>query len=388
MANNDLQQLYELRSLIREEQSIVSYNKRVNQNLVSAVNSMIPEQVSRLNNAYNNYVNIKEKQKKKRKIIDIFKPALLQILVVGVLSVLALIFSPNVPKTLFYIFCTAGWVSLYCLPSGIKNNVRFIICFILPFAFAIFALCLASDAGVFWGWIGGLLVFLIWPISNFFMLKPLIWLSIVSVVTIGIVFFLIKNNCNEKNDEELETEANNNSSVQIAYQNYERVNEEYQKAYNIQYAKIKDKYIKMLKPDTYSAKKKALQSLLPANLQTLDMVNKIIWCIEQKYAYDVVSARNWYRDQEFNEKIRDQIEAVTKRLNDLERLQKEAIQKADAQHQEIIEAYERTGVMIEEQARNISSQIDKEAGYISQSVNSASRSVSQSVDAVNRSTKY
>ena len=67
------------------------------------------------------------------------------------------------------------------------------------------------------------------------------------------------------------------------------------------------------------------------------MVNKLIWCIENRYADTIVQARNWYLQQEQNAAMMNQLNGVAKKLGDIEKIQKEAAAEAAMAHQQFSE---------------------------------------------------
>ena len=114
-----------------------------------------------------------------------------------------------------------------------------------------------------------------------------------------------------------------------------------------------------MRADNYSQDKRALVSVIPANLQTLDMVNKLIWCIENRYADTIVQARNWYLQQEHNAVMMQQLNGVAKKVGDIEKIQKEAAAEAAMAHQAILGAINNQTSAINKQTSSMNKQMDK-----------------------------
>ncbi len=78
--------------------------------------------------------------------------------------------------------------------------------------------------------------------------------------------------------------------------------------------------------------------VIPQQFQNFDMVNKLIWCIEQRYAYDIVSARNWYLQQEHNAAMQQKMNNIANEVRRSNNIAAQAAADARAAHAEAMKA--------------------------------------------------
>ena len=362
MANNDLQQLYKMRDLLKTEEYVTSFNKNIDQQLINAVNGSIPELVKNKDEAYKKYQNVKEKAVNKIEGNSNFWILIIYIALVAIALLISLFQSSDFNASAIHILCTSIWVLLFIMKEV------FFWCDYIPiklFAFLAFAanaillINFVSGQGVegFWGWLGAVIVLILWPISNFFFLGPVVWLSLVSffvsLIYLFASFSVMTPNADDKKANQ--SKADQTEEVKQAKAEYQRAYDTYCAAYWKQHGLIKGNYQKMKKRDTYTAEKKAMLNVIPANLQNMDMVNKLIWCIEQRFAYDIVSARNWYVQQEHNEAMQKKMQAVANELNQANRIQAQAAAEAAEANKAILAAIENQTY---EQTKAINNQTD------------------------------
>ena len=369
MAGQDLQTLYKIRDILRREEYTKSYNRKVNEDHANAASNAISSIQNRRVTVYNAYEN------KKRKLTDTLYLTRLFIIpaIVYAVAIIALLFvinssaADNKEYYYMYLCATVSYLSLFVIGSATaektnKKNPKFketlphsgkvvftagavaALCFVLTIVFA-------NKVGIFAGFFNGVIAwvaYMFWPLANFLCLgsEPSLGLTIFFVVLGACIHWCICAGIDWEN------KAESNASVVEVKNEYERWNNEWNKAYNAEYDKIAPRFQKLKKPDTYTQEKRALASVLPLEFQTIDMVNKLIWCIEQKYAYDIVSARNWYLKQEQNAAMMQKMQTVINQLDEANRIQKKAAEEAAAAQRAAIAA-------IEKQTSTINKQMDK-----------------------------
>lgn len=370
MANQDLQNLYKMRDALKREEFVKSYNSTITKNHQAAAQNRVVNYTRAKNEAYNKYQSVKESHSHGSDRDKFINNLCITIIPFVIGFVLSVIISSNVARSLMHLFCTWVWgfalamIGCVNIESGNaykKKTVYTYLCFFI--ASLLGAIITASMCGVsgFWRWFGAFWLLVVWPIANFFFIGPVRWLSIISfLVAIFAGSFVITNSQKTEDDKNTDAfNAENNAEVKQAKAAYDRACAEYNTAYNAEYAKLSGEYKKLMRADNYSQDKRALASVIPANLQTLDMVNKLIWCIENRYADTIVQARNWYLQQEQNAAMMNQLNGVAKKLGDIEKIQKEAAAEAAMAHQAILGAINNQTSAINKQTSDINKQMDK-----------------------------
>ncbi len=368
MANQDLQNLYKMRDALKREEFVKSYNSTITKNHQAAAQNGVVAYTREKNDKYNKYQVLKSQHTHDRDK-DILKSNLLWVIIpFFAVFALILILSSDVTRSLMHLFCTWVWTSAMFFMSSLDaadnkyrktiKNTFMIIFFIMLLG----AMITASMKGVsgFWRWFGAFWILVAWPISNFFFIGPVRWLSLISffLAMINGVVTLTENSFG-KDKKTDDINAENHPEVRQAKAAYDKACAEYNAAYNAEYAKLSGEYKKMMRADNYSQDKRALASVIPTNIQTLDMVNKLIWCIENRYADTIVQARNWYLQQEHNAAMMQQLNGVAKKLGDIEKIQKEAAEEAAMAHQAILGAINNQTSAINKQTSAMNKQMDK-----------------------------
>ena len=378
MANTDLQYLYKMRELLEREEYVKNYNAQVIQNLNTAVNITTSQQLEQKNKAQKYYENLKDQKfntlnKRKRDII-----LLIYWLAIGLLSLLAVSISSNINRSLIFILCTTLWASVIMIIILIGSEKGVSPLMLLSVACVFLVISLASSNGVsgFFHWLGAIIVFITWPISNFFFMKPVIWLSVITQI-VNFVSILTVNAFMDDDVENNQSDKNystaNDADVISAKREFEKISKEYEEYYNHQYSLLKAEYQKALKGDTYTKEKRAMQSIIPANLQNLDLINKLIWCIEQRYANDIVSARNWYLQQAYNQAMLNKLNAIADETRKTRQVAERAAADAAAAHRAIIAAVNENTNAINNQSQTISNDINNLKRVVGRGVQAAER---------------
>ena len=369
MAQTDLQSLYKMRDILKREEYNAKYNKTINDNLVNTVNSELPEYL-KYQTARNNYNKVVSDAKNGEIFSALAKfPNIITFIVVLVSGVLALLFSANPARTMTCVFATAAWSRLIDLGYSLAENDKVeksivskaIKTHLLAFAaYTLLAIIANSVNGCsgFLAWTGAVLAFITWPIVNFFFLKPLKWLNIAVYILLAIFSISFHP---EMTKEAKSKNMDGNNNVREAKMKLDNAKREYDAAYSAKYAIIKPSYTKLLKPDTTTAEKRALVSVIPAQFQNMDMVNKLIWCIEQKYAYDIVSARNWYLQQEQNAAMMKKLNAVVASVEESNRIQAQAAREAAEAQKAALEAMKKQNVDMNKQMDKLNKSVKEGA---------------------------
>jgi len=314
---SDLQSLYKMRDILKREEYIKAYNAGVNENLKKAVVASLGEQQRQKKDAWWYYNEAREESiragsVKKNTVI----PFVIFIVIFAVMLSVTLSVCENTEYGLMYFFTTCANATLYLLMGlsenllklleknrepdhyGFKKAVYWIFLVSSLILSAVFAVSSGTLSGGFWSWVLAIIVLWLWPIANFFFVARASWwmLVVLAVMFITIISVAIAMTSVDVNNQKVEADPN----VRSAKARYDKACADYDAAYKSQYAKMKDAFFKTLKPDTTTQEKRAMLPIIPQQFQNFDMVNKLIWCIEQKYAYDIVTARNWYLQQEHN----------------------------------------------------------------------------------------
>lgn len=343
MANTDLQYLYKMREYLEQEEYIKEYNSLIDQKMNIAFEQSCQKAKENVTQAEQN-ISQKTNHIKANIKADIsewrIKTFIVSLLITIIAPIfLAILFSPDLPKTLMYIFVTFLWGTCICIVNHDKfseNQMTTII--ILMIVCLIGAIISASAYGVsgFWQWLLAIILVTLWPIVNFFFLKPLIWLSILTIIltffTSLLAYFI------DAEDTENEDVSNHNDIIEAKAQ-YEQACEVYQITRKRNYPILQAEFQKRKKnPNVYANEKKAMQSIIPANLQNLDLINKLIWCIEQRYANDIVSARNWYLQQAYNQAMLKKLDIVADECRAIRQIAARAAADAAAAHKAVLTA--------------------------------------------------
>ena len=298
----ELQYLYRMRQILEYEQYAAEFNKELDKNINQVTERACLEESNNIRIADQKYLNTVNNTKEYiyDKKLSVF--VIVCLLVIAIPICASVLVSPNLAKSLTYIFVTLLWgfgFLCYFAANAGKDGTAIAFGVIAGFV-AIFTIVAASNMGVhgFWRWLLAVLVASWWPVTNFFFMKPVIWISIVTAA--GVFFLLIYFQTMLENDKEAEEyeeviEAKHNCVIAQKTHEY---------AYNVRYPLIKAELQKRKKNvNAYANEKRAMQGVVPTSMQNLNEIYKIIWCIEQRYANNIVEARNWFLTQEFREKV-------------------------------------------------------------------------------------
>ena len=400
MANQDLQTLYQLRDALKREEYIKTFNNGIDENLKKAANTAVTTYVTKKNAAYTKYARLKN-EKVQGSINSAMRAALLFVLIpAAITAILIFILSSDVTKSLLHLSCTVTWALMVSWFASLgtdkqnQNRGR-----VIKTMFAVFALffvitaIIASMYGVsgFWRWLLAILVYAVWPIANFFFLKPVVWLSLVSLFFIlcaGIAPLYENFFARTENDKKDDLRnAEQSSDVRQAKGEYDIACRAYETAYNREYERLAPSFQKLKKADNYTQEKRALLPVVPANLQNLDMVNKLIWCIEQRYADTIVQARNWYLQQAQNMAMMQKLDGVAATLNDMKKIQQRAADEAAAAHRATLAALQEQTDAINKQTGAINKQLGKLNTTAKENAE-ANKQTAAAADKIHRELKY
>ena len=350
---NDLQALYKMRDILKREEYTKAYNDGVNENLKNSVNASLASWQGQKNSAWANYNRVKEGKVRaaflKKSIIT---PLIIFAISFVVLLLITLSVSKNVQYGLMYFFVSYASCTLYSMIgvlgqqqpgnkgyeyySGLKTAlfwIFFLTCLALSVYFAVSS---GALSGGFWRFVLAILVFVMWIFANFFFVGKASWwmLLVLAAIYISLIsVFVMMTSMGT-----LGSKAESDPDVRAAKARYDKACADYDAAYNSQYAKMKAAFSKMLKPDTTTQEKRAMLPMIPQQFQNFDMVNKLIWCIEQRYAYDIVGARNWYLQQEHNAAMQQKMNSIVSEVRRSNDIAAQAAADARAAHAEAMKA--------------------------------------------------
>lgn len=399
MASQDLQSLYKIRDILKREEYIKTYNKNVNQNHINSTNNAISSLVTRKNMAQRGYENAKAKLRDGTFLTRGFIVPFVMYLV-AIVALIILIGARAEENSLYYYMYLAVTVCYFSIilissvtfateptksggktvPKDVPHSGKsMLVGFLSAVGGFILALFFAGKIGVFVGFFNKVIAFvafLFWPLTNFLCLgsDKTLGLIIFFVILLVDIYWAV---CINK---DWDKTLNSSSEVKKAKEELDRCTNEYNKAYTAEFARQKPDFQKQLKPDTYTKEKNAMVSVLPLQFQNMDMVNKLIWCIEQKYAYDIVSARNWYLQQEQNAAMMQKMQQVANQLNEANEIRRRAAEEAAAASKATIAA-------IEKQTKEINKQMGKLNETAKENA-AANKKTSELADKIHMEIKY
>ena len=152
-------------------------------------------------------------------------------------------------------------------------------------------------------------------------------------------------------------------------------------------------YQKLKKVDNYSADKKAMLSEIPSSMQNLQTINEIIWCIEQKYARDIVEARQWCRTEKHYEIMEKCAVATAAGIYNLNKIQAQAAADANKNAKAMLAAIDRQTERIDVQTdaiNNQSQKIEEQTGAIREqtgAIREQNRKIEKQTDAIKEQTR-
>lgn len=349
---NDLQSLYKMRDILKREEYVRTYNEGVKQNLKKSVCSTIATELGRKNKAYQDYQSIRsEKQKELVKKNHHVIPTVLLLIAFAVAIIITAIVSKDPMYGLMYFFVTCVWGMMisFVMVAGASDkqkpkneyfigfrkalfSIMFVACIVLSIVFA----SVSGACDNFWKWLLAVVLFVVWIVANFFFIGKASWVVLVLAICISVAIYKVWIGMIYAEDSGAKADCDD--KVRIAKAHYERTCADYDAAYNAQYAKMKDAFLKTLKPDTSAQEKRAMLPVIPQQFQNFDMINKLIWCIEQRYAYDIVGARNWYLQQEHNAAMQQKMNNIANEVRRSNDIAAQAAADARAAHAEAMKA--------------------------------------------------
>lgn len=341
-----------MRDILKREEYTKAYNDGVRQNLKKSVCSAIPNELGRKNKAFQDYQSIRsEKQKELVKKKQHVIPTVLLLIAFAVAIIITAIVSKDPMYGLMYFFVTCVWGMMisFVMVAGALDKQKPKNEFFIGFRKALFSILIvvnivlsivfASASGAcdnFWKWLLAVVVFVAWIGANFFFIGKASWVVLVLAICVSVAIYKAWTYMIYAGD--YGSKADCDDKVRIAKARYDQACADYDAAYNAQYAKMKDAFLKTLKPDTTAQEKRAMLPVIPQQFQNFDMVNKLIWCIEQRYAYDIVSARNWYLQQEHNAAMQQKMNNIANEVRRSNNIAAQAAADARAAHAEAMKA--------------------------------------------------
>ena len=406
MANKDLQTLYKMREILEREEYTVSYNRAIDDKYNKDIEYTMIE--------YDKQKKPKPPVKPSPIIkdkIDIYigipgflLKILLSLVLLAAYVAVTIIMKNEVSDVIFWsdsessydylgtmhVLFTSIWgcALILFIGSCVDGVITRIVLQIGSLAIGIVetimvfnALELSGDFGGKGDLILAIVLLIFWPIANFIFLFSIesikIWLLIllnfvIVMVVFAVLSFLIsliddddddigicirireRTEKYKKKDAEkykLESESFKQKSI-VFEQERKVVLENEQKEKHPAYQKLK-------KSDNYSDDKKSMLGLVSSSMQNLKTINELIWCIEEMYATDIVSARQWCRQEKHFAIMEAGMRSLVSGVHNIATIQKKAVAEADKNAKAMLAAIDRQTKRIDIQTGVIRDQTKK-----------------------------
>lgn len=368
---DDLSILKEIRNLFNRKEAIKAHNKKVNEQIAIAVNKEIPKEFNNRKSAWNVYKEKKEQKKKSiPRFLSILYPAIFLVLLGG-FTALSYAVSANQKLGAVIFLVVGAWFCAGSIVLGIilREEVLYSQSKVCILLYVLYGVLTVVSIGVLFFYLknnwsnmyaalpgfvpitedGSFLgcailtisMFALAPIVILFFMGKTSWLVLLfALIFIAIVIVFMRVSLIDN----YENAAERSLSVQSAKQYYDRQNAIWTAAYNKTKPSIAPLYEdEYWEDDINSRLSKYYNNPLPPSDINLKTINSLIWCIENRYAYDIVGAKQWLRMEatikkfqaQIEENARKQRELLAKKNEEDERRHQEQLAMAKAQRREL-----------------------------------------------------
>lgn len=343
---DDLSILRQIRNLFYTRDAIKAHNKKVDDEIVSAVNKKIPQEFNNRKNAWSIYKDKKEQKKKAiPRFLSILYPAIFLVLLGG-FSALSYAVSANQNLGLIVFLVVGAWfcggsvaLGIYLMEAVVYSKSKAYVLLYVLYGLLALAVVGVLFFSLYNNWenimsilprrlgeflsispflacvISTITLFATAPIAVYFFLGKTSWLILLFLaifITVVIVFMRVS----LKDD--YDKAADRSLGVLSAKQYYDKQYAIWKAAYNETKPSIAPLYEDDYWVDDIDDRlSEYYNNPLPPSDINLKTINSLIWCIENRYAYDIVGAKQWLRVEATINKFQAQIEENARKQREL-----------------------------------------------------------------------